>query len=154
MDGGRSFYADNLVLAGGDCLTRKIPALHRRTFTVYTGRIGVRLQPEDFKRISPNMTPLSGCDSNLKNNQNPLDGDFLWFNLQQDGFLAMGFGGSVGGLTPAGTRREIGRLVSGVLGELHACAPFVKSAAVEIDLSFERIAADKSAYFSSSPPRT
>jgi len=44
--------------------------------------------------------------------------------------------------------------IGGVLGELHACAPFVKSAAVEIDLSFERIAADKSAYFSSSPPRT
>ena len=106
VDGGRSFYADNLVLAGGDCLTRKIHSLHRRTFTVYTARIGVRLQPEDFKRISPNMTPLSGCDSNLKNNQNPLDGDFLWFNLQQDGFLAMGFGGSVGGLTPAITAAE------------------------------------------------
>jgi glycine/D-amino acid oxidase-like deaminating enzyme len=41
VDGGHSFYADNLVLAGGDCLTRKIPSLHRRTFTVYTGRIGV-----------------------------------------------------------------------------------------------------------------
>jgi glycine/D-amino acid oxidase-like deaminating enzyme len=128
VDGGHAFYADNLVLAGGDCLTRKIPFLHRRTFTVYTGRIGVQLKREDFKRISPNMTPLSGCDSDLKNNQNPLDGDFLWFSLQQDGFLAMGFGGSVGGLTSAGTRREIGRIVSGVLGELYACAPFLKSA--------------------------
>jgi glycine/D-amino acid oxidase-like deaminating enzyme len=125
--GGHSFYADNLVLAGGDCLTRKIPSLHRRTFAVYTGRIGVQLQREDFRRISPSMTPLSGCDSNLKNNQNPLDGDFLWFSLQQDGFLAMGFGGSVGGLTSAGTRREIGRIVAAVLGELHACAPFLKS---------------------------
>jgi hypothetical protein len=74
------------------------------------------------------MPPLSGCDSDPKNNQNPLDGDFLWFSLQQDGFLAMGFGGSVGGLTSAGTRREIGRIVSGVLGELYACAPFLKSA--------------------------
>jgi hypothetical protein len=33
-----SFYADNLVLAGGDCLTRKILSLHRRPFTVYTGQ--------------------------------------------------------------------------------------------------------------------
>jgi glycine/D-amino acid oxidase-like deaminating enzyme len=132
VDGGRSFYADNLVLAGGDCLTRNIPSLHRRTFTVYTGRIGVQLQREDFKRISPNMTPLSGCDNDLKNNQNPLDGDFLWFSLQQDGFLAMGFGGSVGGLTSAGTRREISRIVAGVVGELHACAPFLKSAGYRI----------------------
>jgi glycine/D-amino acid oxidase-like deaminating enzyme len=131
-EGGRSFYTDNLVLAGGDCLTRKIPSLPRRTFTVYTGRIGVQLQQEDFKRISPTMTPLSGCDSNLKNNQNPLDGDFLWFSLQQDGFLAMGFGGSVGGLTSAGTRREIDRLLAGVVGELHACAPFLKSAGCRI----------------------
>ena len=44
----------------------------------------------------------------------------------------MGFGASVGGLTPAGTRREIGRLVRGVLRELHACAPFVKSAGCRI----------------------
>ena len=132
VHGGHSFYADNLVLAGGDCLTRKIPSLHRRTFTVYTGRIGVRLRREDFKRISPSMAPLSGCDSNLKNNQNPLDGDFLWFSLQQDGFLTMGFGGSVGGLTSAGTRRKIGRLVAGVLGELYACAPFLKSAGCRI----------------------
>jgi len=78
------------------------------------------------------MAPLSGCDSNLKNNQNPLDGDFLWFSLQQDGFLTMGFGGSVGGLTSAGTRRKIGRLVAGVLGELYACAPFLKSAGCRI----------------------
>jgi glycine/D-amino acid oxidase-like deaminating enzyme len=82
VNGGRSFYADNLVLAGGDCLTRTIPSLHRRTFTVYTGRIGVQLQREEFRRISPNMTALSGCDSDLKNNQNPLDGDFLWFSYR------------------------------------------------------------------------
>jgi glycine/D-amino acid oxidase-like deaminating enzyme len=132
VGGGHSLYADNLVLAGGDCLTRKIASLHRRTFTVYTGRIGVQLQREDFKRISPNMTPLSGCDSDLKNNQNLLDGDFLWFSLQEDGFLTMGFGGSVGGLTSAGTRREIGRIVAGVLEELHACAPFLKSAGSRI----------------------
>jgi glycine/D-amino acid oxidase-like deaminating enzyme len=132
VNGGRLFYADNLVLAGGDCLTRTIPSLHRRTFTVYTGRIGVQLQREEFKRISPNMTALSGCDSDLKNNQNPLDGDFLWFSLQQDGFLAMGFGGSVGGLTSAGTRKEINRIVAGVLGELHACAPFLKSSGYRI----------------------
>jgi glycine/D-amino acid oxidase-like deaminating enzyme len=132
VGGGHSFYADNLVLAGGDRLTRKIPSLHKRTFTVYTGRIGVQLQREDFKRISPNMMPLSGCDSDLKNNQNPLDGDFLWFSLHQDGFLAMGFGGSVGGLTSVGTRKEISRIVAGVLGELHACAPFLKSAGYQI----------------------
>ena len=128
VGGGQALYADNLVLAGGDCLTRKIPSLHRRTFTVYTGRIGVQLKRDDFRRISPNMTPLSGCDSDLKNNQNPLDGDFLWFSLQKDGFLSMGFGGSVGGLTSAGTRREVDRIVAAVLGEVYACAPFLKSA--------------------------
>ncbi len=47
---GHSFYADKLVLAGGDCLTRKMPSLRRRTFTVYTGRIGVQSQREDRRR--------------------------------------------------------------------------------------------------------
>jgi hypothetical protein len=44
----------------------------------------------------------------------------------------MGFGGSVGGLTSAGTRKEINRIVAGVLGELHACAPFLKSSGYRI----------------------
>jgi hypothetical protein len=86
------------------------------------------LRPEDFKRISPNMTALAGCDSDLKNNQNPLEGDFLWFSLRQDGFRAMGFGGSVGGLTSAGTDEEMGTMVAEVLEELHERAPFLKAA--------------------------
>lgn len=121
----QELQTNRIILAGGDILTRQIPFLHKRTVTVYTGRIGVRLSHDDFKRISPNMQPLSGCDSDLKSNQNPLEGDFLWFSLRQDGYLAMGFGGCFSGLTAGYTRANIDTMMREVKTELYKRLPFL-----------------------------
>lgn len=126
LAGGQNLRARHLVLAGGDILTRKIPFLHKRTATVYTGRVGVRLMREDFQRISPQGYPLSGCDSDLKSNQNPLEGDFLWFSLRADGYLAMGFGGCFGSTTPQHTRDNLDKMMGDVKRELYERLPFLE----------------------------
>lgn len=129
---GQSFFTDRLVLAGGDVLTRTIPSLHKRTFTIYTARVSVRLRPEDFRRISPRMTAQVGCDSDLKSGQNPLDGDFLWFTLHQDGFLKLGFGGCFAGVTPVSTENEVSAMMKEVLEEIHERVPFLDDGAYHI----------------------
>ena len=123
---GEQLQANRLVLAGGDILSRQIPFLHHRTVTVYTGRIGVRLETEDFAKLSPNLTALSGCDSDLKSNQNPLEGDFLWFSLRSDGYLAMGFGGCFGSASLANTEKDITAMINDVRAELYKRVPFLK----------------------------
>lgn len=126
LAGGQVLQAKRLVLAGGDILSRKIPFLHKRTATVYTGRIGVKLRSDDFARLSPSRKPLAGCDSDLKSNQNPLEGDFLWFSLRSDGYLAMGFGGCFGSISPNATRSTIDKMVEDVRRELYERIPLLK----------------------------
>jgi glycine/D-amino acid oxidase-like deaminating enzyme len=123
---GESFYAYTLLLAGGDILTRKVPSLHKRTVTVYTGRMGTRLKEKHHRLVSRRREPLAGCDSELKSNQNPLEGDFLWFSLRQDGYLAMGFGGCFGGFTATATRENIRAMVEEVRAEIFKRLPFLK----------------------------
>ncbi|MDX1922399.1 MAG: FAD-binding oxidoreductase [Alphaproteobacteria bacterium] len=122
---GQMLQTDKLVLAGGDILSRQIEFLHHRTVTVYTGRIAVRLAKDDFKRISPNAQPLAGCDSDLKSNQNPLEGDFLWFSLRSDGYLAMGFGGCFGSPNHETTEKNIADMIADVRRELFERLPFL-----------------------------
>lgn len=126
LAGGQVLKTNRLVLAGGDILSRKIPFLHKRTATVYTGRIGVKLRSEDFAKLSPSRAPLAGCDSDLKSNQNPLEGDFLWFSLRHDGYLAMGFGGCFGSISPDATQHSIDKMVDDVRRELYERLPFLK----------------------------
>ncbi len=129
---GELLHTDRLVLAGGDVLSRQIPYLHHRTVTVYTGRIGVRLEAVDFAKLSPNMMALAGCDSDLKSNQNPLEGDFLWFSLRNDGYLAMGFGGCFGSVNHANTEKNIDAMIDDVRDELYKRVPFLKGSKYRI----------------------
>ena len=123
---GEQLQTDRIVLAGGDSLSRQIPFLHNRTVTVYTGRVGVRLYAEDAAKLSPNLNALAGCDSDLKSNQNPLEGDFLWFSLRSDGYLAMGFGGCFGSANHDTTEKNIDAMVDDVRKELYKRLPFLQ----------------------------
>lgn len=111
---GSCVETKRLVLAGGDALARRIPWLRRRTMTVYTARIGLQLNEDAFRRLSPTGAPLAGCDSNLRAGDNPLQGDFLWFSLRADRSLAMGFGACLAGLTPKATQREVAQMTQQV----------------------------------------
>jgi glycine/D-amino acid oxidase-like deaminating enzyme len=72
------------------------------------------------------MVSLSGCDTDLKSGQDPLDGDFLWFSLRKDGFLVMGFGGCFGEFTEAMTQKTIKAMVGEVKQELYTRFPTLK----------------------------
>lgn len=122
-----SLQTDHLMLAGGDHLSRKIPFLHDLTASIYTGRIGVKLGKSDFKRISPQAVALSGCDINLRSNEQLLKGDVLWFSLREDGFLVMGFGGCIPALTREGNEGKINEMMAKVGAELFEHVPFLKN---------------------------
>lgn len=129
---GGIFYSDHLILAGGDRLSRELSLLKGRTFTVYTGRADVHLTRDEFVKVSPNRVALSGCDTDLKSGQNPLEGDFLWFSLRQDGYLAMGFGGHFNGMSKPATGRRVEKMKQEVRKELLERFPFLRRRAARI----------------------
>ena len=123
---GETVDARQIVLAGGDALSRQIPQLHARTFTIYTGRVGVHLNQRDFGFVSPQRVALAGFDTELKCGRNPLEGDFTWFSIQENGYLAMGFGSCIAASTKEETQTRIDQMAHTVREKLYHGLPFLK----------------------------
>ncbi len=135
LKGGQTLYTRRLVLAGGDGLTRHNSFMQRRTFTVYTGRLGVPLSRENFRTISPPGLPLAGCDSKLKSNANAIDADSLWVSLRGDGYLVVGYGGCLGGRTSEETGHNVNCMTGELYGEFYRRFPSLRNGSEPVRLA-------------------
>lgn len=132
---GEEIRTRAILFSGGDLLTRRIPSLHKRTATIYTARFGLHLDREDFKSLSPLQTSFAGCDTDLKNNGNAMDGDFIWFSMRRDGYFVLGFGGALGGLTHTLTQKNVRVMRAEVYAEARRILPFIEKKEYRFRLS-------------------